>query len=323
VTGFSDTGLENAKTYFYKIMAMDASGNEGPESLPVIGLPQDLVPPAMPQVGPLPELTNQREHQVSGTAEPNASVVVVVDKAEAITLPVGPDGRFSGTLTLENGVRRVQFKTIDPALNPSALTEESIVHVDLNPPYIVSSTPVPDQKGVRVGEWIVVSVSEGLFEGTLRVELLYSRSGIEVGSSFEYAAVAKTITIYPTTQLEKGTEYRVVVNGTDAAGNYLVDGTFDFTTVEEKVKDPTISTGGLVGILLLIVIIAIAAFLALRFLRRPEEEGPPDGTPPTPEAEGPVEAEFYHEEQRPYGGVYDPRPEDADETATPEGWEEY
>jgi hypothetical protein len=45
VTSFTDTGLENGKTYYYVITALDSSGNESPHSDESQGTPQALPPP--------------------------------------------------------------------------------------------------------------------------------------------------------------------------------------------------------------------------------------------------------------------------------------
>ena len=264
---YLDQGLENGKTYFYRISARDSSGNQGPESVPLIGLARDLTPPRPPVVSPLPELTNESKHLLHGTAEPNASVVVVVDGEEALTIPVGADGTFEGTLTLSDGINRVRYRTIDPALNPSGQTPEVIVQVDLNPPRVTSSQPYPGQTGVLVTETVLVVVSEALIADSVDARLVYGETGVEVPSSFQYAAISKTITLYSSTEMEKDTEYKVVVDGMDAAGNHLEGGSFVFTTEHKEVKDANISSS-LVIVLIVLVMSIIGVVLFQRYWKR-------------------------------------------------------
>jgi hypothetical protein len=86
---------------------------------------------------------------------------------------------------------------------------------------------------------------------------------VEVPSAFEYDGVTKTISLYSTTKMEKGMDYRVVVDGTDVAGNHLVGGSFDFSTEQEEVQESDISYG-----LVVAIIIAVIAIVALTFLLR-------------------------------------------------------
>ena len=301
--GYVDSGLENGKVYFYRICAIDASGNRGSDCVPVLGMPQDLTPPKPPVVQPLPALTNLSEHPVKGTAEPNASVVVVIGGEVRATIPVGENGTFEGTVTLANGINRVRFRTIDPALNPSGLTAEAIVQVDVNPPRVTSSQPFPDQTGVLVTETVLVAISEALVRESLEARLLYAETGVEVPSAFQYDTVSKTISLYSTTKLEKDTTYRIVVDGTDTAGNHLEGGSFDFMTEHEEVQESEIGYGLIVAIILAVIIVVAMVFV-LRHQGRTghiDRGGAPDGAG---NEEGPVDEEEEAEAVR-------------------KGWEEY
>jgi hypothetical protein len=315
---FTDTDLENLRAYSYKISAIDASGNEGPKSIPILGMPQDIIPPQPPIVDPLPALTNLEDHTISGTAEPNANVVVVVDREEALTLPVEPDGTFTGTLTLAHGINRIRFKTLDPALNPSGLTPEVIVQVDLNAPTVISSQPYPDQLAVKVSENVMVVVSEALILESASAKLVFAETGVEVGYTFEYLEQVKTFNIGHDSPLEKGTTYRVVVEGHDAAGNPLTGGSFNFTTEQEEVAEPSMSTSTLLAIIILVVVGLLGAFLVIKKVRtlpsiaEMEEHG-------FQEENG----EEGGEEMEPSPEDYDPRTPMTAEQYSGRDWEEY
>jgi hypothetical protein len=302
-----DGMLENERSYFYQISALDAAGNEGPISSSVLGMPRDVVPPALPVMDPLPELTRTQEHTVSGSAEANASVVVVLDREEVLTIPVGPDGRFSATLTLPQGVNRLRFKARDSSNNPSGLTPEVIVQVDITPPRVASTQPLDGQKRVGISETILVVLTEAILDSTVEAKLVFNGTDIEVDSSFEYSSVARTITIYPSTRLEKGMDYRVEVQGSDAAGNVLEGASFSFQTVPEPVQEPVISTSSAL-VLALLLALGIAVGLVLRRGRREA----PDAVQATPAPS-----------HQPEEASYDPSPHRDEPRHSDDGWEEY
>ena len=47
-TAYTDTGLVNSFTYYYRVTALDTTGNESPVGDLVIGTPTDKTPPAAP-----------------------------------------------------------------------------------------------------------------------------------------------------------------------------------------------------------------------------------------------------------------------------------
>lgn len=316
-TSYVDTDVENGKSYFYKISAWDPSVNEGPLSTPVLGMPLDTTPPGLPTVAPLPELTNLSEHPVSGTAEPFASVVAMVNQEEVATFKVGDDGKFSGTIELIGGINRVSFKCFDPSLNPSGATEPMLVQVDLNRPYVTSSQPAQGQAEVKVFETASLMVSEALYEPSVVGRLEFADTGVEVPSTVTYESLTKTITLVPLNELEKGTEYRVVVDGTDPAGNHLTGGVLTFTTERPEEPEAAISDSTLLAIILVVVIAVVGALLVLRTRRRPgvPEDEQRNWEPGTPRPEEPEWGEGE--------GEYDPRSPEYRDTYQGPDWEEY
>jgi len=316
-THYVDADVENGRSYFYKVSALDPSRNEGPLSTPVLGMPLDTTPPGLPTVEPLPELTNLSEHQVSGTAEPLATVVAMVNQEEVATFTVEADGTFSGTIELTGGINRVTVKCYDASLNPSGSTEPMLVQVDLNRPYVTSSQPMPGQEEVKVLETVSLMVSEALWEPSVTGRMEFARTGVKVPSTVTYDVLTKTITVVPLSELEKGTEYRVVVDGTDPAGNHLTGGDLTFTTVRPEEPEPSITDSTLLALVLVVVIAVAGVLIAMRMRRRP---GAPEGNgggwePGTPRHEGPVWEEGRDD--------YDPRGPEPWETDQGPDWEEY
>ncbi len=319
--GYMDEDVVNDRPYFYKVSAKDASGNEGPQSLEVLGTPRDVTPPGLPVVEPLPSLTNQSNLQVRGTAEPLSTVIAVVDQVDAATYQVGEDGSFTGTLELESGINRVSFKCFDVSLNPSGSTEPVLVQVDINSPHVTSTSPSPDQREVPVTELVTITVSEALVEGSVTGQLVDADTGERVPSTVTYSATSKTISLVPTTQLDKGVTYRATVDGTDPAGNHLTGGEVSFTTVKPVEPEPTLSGSLLLMIVVLVIVVALVALVVVMRMRRP----PPAPVAAEPAwdqgAEDQVEPPLYAPDQDPAGpGPGSAYREDGDWEG---GWDEY
>ncbi|NOQ53016.1 MAG: hypothetical protein GQ558_00255 [Thermoplasmata archaeon] len=319
VTEYTDLEVVNERTYHYRISAFDPSENEGPRSEPVIGLPRDLTPPPLPVVSPLPELTNLSEHHIEGRAEANSTVVAMVNQEEVERYDVSPEGTFSGTITLDNGVNRVSYKSIDAAQNPSGHTEAAIVQVDLNAPRVTYTEPSVGQPNVPTGIEIAFVISESLVSNTVSGTLRYVDTGEIVPASVGYSGTTKSITVTPRTALRKGTEYEVTVDGTDTAGNHLTGGMLTFTTVKEEEPEPSVSSSFLLLLVIIAVIVVLAAVLVLRSKggkeppREREEMPPPEEPTGSPAFEGVPE----------YQEGYDPRPPGESEPRGDEDWKEY
>jgi len=274
---YVDMDVVNDKTYLYKVSAKDSTGNEGPHSVAVLGMPLDVTPPALPVVERLPDLTNMSEHQVSGTAEPHATVVAMVNQEDLGRYEVDEDGSFAGTLELDNGINRVSFKCFDTSLNPSGATEAMLVQVDLNSPHVTSTLPPPDQKEVPVTDTVSLTVSESLVDSSVSGRLEFADTGVAVPATVTYSVQTKTITVVPTTQLEKGTTYRVVVDGADPSGNRLTGGSLSFTTVRPEEPEPTLGGSMLLAIIILVLIVVAVTLVVVMRMRKPPAVSDPGG----------------------------------------------
>jgi hypothetical protein len=277
-TFYTDTELVNDKLYLYRISAKDMSGNEGPVSISIQGTPKDTLAPEKPVVEPLPELTNQLEQTVRGTAEPSATVEVRSNQALVGTVPVGEDGAFEGVVTLIEGTNRVQFQVRDPSENPSGLTPEMLVRVDVNPPAVKSSIPVAGQQDVPVDVTVEISLTEAVVQSTLTVKLLDDDTGSVIDSSHTYDEQTRMINVFPTRELELGQKIIVVVDGSDPAGNALTGGAFNFTTVPPEAESSGVGMG-LILALVLVIIIAVVGGLAYLKMRSKPELGEGGGEP--------------------------------------------
>ena len=265
-TSYVDTDVVNKQTYMYKVKALDLALNEGPLSDAAIGVPQDIISPRMPAPGALPQLANSLELRVNGTAEPG-SVVDVQVNGQIVSgdagLQVDEGGNWSGAITLVPKENRVRFRARDSAGNPSGLTPEALVIVDIVAPTIEYQLPVPLQKAVELDQVIDVRFSEALVSSSVTARLLLE-GGQPVDSTFTYDEEAHTLRIVPTKKLDKGTLYQVVVEGRDKAGNPLVGGAFSFSTIEPEPQASGVGTAVLVAVLLLVAVVVVALLLLQR-----------------------------------------------------------
>ena len=232
-------------------------------------MPWVVTSPPLPVVERLPDLTNLSEHQISGTAEPFATVVAMVNQEEVGQFDVMEDGTFSGMLELDNGINRVSFKCFDTSLNPSGSTEAMLVQVDLNPPHVTSTIPPPDQEEVPITDMISLMVSESLVESSVSGRLELAGTGTSVPATVTYSTHTKTITVVPQTSLEKGTTYRVVVDGTDPAGNHLTGGLLSFTTTRPEEPEPSLGGSMLIAIIVVVLIVVVLALVIAMRMRKP------------------------------------------------------
>ncbi len=314
-TAYVDTDVVDEQSYMYRIKALDLALNEGELSDAVIGMPQDIIPPGMPSPGRLPSLTNSLELRVNGTAEPMALVDVQVN-GQIVSgdagLQADEQGNWSGTVTLVPKENRVRFRARDSAGNPSGLTAEALVYVDVTAPVIEFQEPVPQQRAVELDQVIDVRFSEALVSSTVTAKVLLE-GGQPVGSTFTYDEEAHTLSIVPSGKLDKGTVYQVIIDGTDKAGNALEGGAFSFSTVEPKAQTSGMGIALLVGVLLLVVIVVVAVLL---LLRRRSTGASVRRAPPERNSAGPPPADGTDS-----GEPGEGRPPEA--PAHPHDWEEY
>jgi hypothetical protein len=319
VTEYTDLEVVNERTYHYRISALDASENEGSLSDPVIGLPRDQTPPSLPVVSPLPQLTNISEHLIEGTAEAGSKVVAMVNQEEVERYDVSSEGTFSGTITLDNGVNRISYKSIDAAMNPSGHTETFIVQVDLNAPRVTYSEPSVGQLDVPVDIEVAFVISESLVSDTVFGTLKNVDTGEIVPASIGYTGIIKSITVTPQTSLRMGAHYEVTVEGTDMAGNHLTGGILTFTTVKEEEPEPSVSGSFLMLLVIIGAIVVLMAVLALKFMGGKD---PPLTQEQLKAPEEPSRSITF-EGAPEYQEGYDPRSPGQGEPSDDQEWKEY
>ncbi|MFS0916455.1 Ig-like domain-containing protein [Brevibacillus sp. 179-C 1.1 NHS] len=101
----------------------NSAGNALPLALEGIadtsGIMVDANPPAIPVLDPLPFIQKTNQVTVSGSAEPNSIITIVVDNTPEGTATPDGNGKWSTTVTLENGIHQIKARATDRAGNSS------------------------------------------------------------------------------------------------------------------------------------------------------------------------------------------------------------
>ena len=100
----------------------------------------DTTPPAPPQINILPEATNEQSIEISGSAEPAATLVFSLNGKERELL-VDSEGKFSFSINLRLGENRIFAKAVDSAGNESQETPTISVLYDTEEPTLELLTP--------------------------------------------------------------------------------------------------------------------------------------------------------------------------------------
>ena len=185
--------------------ATDASGNTGPLSASVSTI-LDRVAPAAPVLDALPELTNIVTHIVSGTAEPYATVRILLDGVEVATDIAHVDGSFTAEVALQEGANDITAVAVDRALNAGPAS--TVVRVVLDtiapaPPDIVTAPSYTNDDTPDIS---------GTTEPGAKVEVLSGTSVLATVDADDAGAFSATIAL-------AGRETVIRARATDRAGN--------------------------------------------------------------------------------------------------------
>ncbi len=165
---------------------------------------QDSTPPSQPKLDPLPEATNEREVEVSGTTEPGATVVLFLNSSSEEVL-ANKNGEFKYTFRLNAGENEISAKAKDNSGNESQKSKEYIVIFDNDDPSLEISNP--QDGGEYFGSKQRQIVIEGVTEEDASVNVNDRVVIVESDGSFAFA-----------TTLVEG-ENTFTVKATDEAGN--------------------------------------------------------------------------------------------------------
>jgi len=164
----------------------------------------DTTPPAPPQIDILPEATNQQRIEISGSAEPAATLIFSFNGKERELL-VDSDGKFSFSVNLRLGENRISAKAVDSTGNESQETQTLSVLYDTEKPTLELLTPADgsDFYGAKQRQVVI----EGQTEPGASLTINERFVAVEDDGAFSFA-----------TTLSEGSN-ELNVKAKDAAGN--------------------------------------------------------------------------------------------------------
>ncbi|WP_158286402.1 Ig-like domain-containing protein [Chitinophaga sp. S165] len=230
------------------VTATDATDNTSGQS-PALAIVIDTQAPAVPTVTTDKSPTNDNTPTVSGKAEPNSTVTIIVDGKPAGTTTADGNGNYSYTFNpaLPDGNHNVTTTATDAAGNTSQQTPPLSLAVDTQAPAaptVVLETPI--NNGVITTTKPTIS---GAAEPNSTVTIYVD--GVVVGTTPADANGHYTYTFNPA--LSQGA-HSITATATDAAGNTSTPGgplTFSIDAVAPDVPEapvlPGINTPGLVN----------------------------------------------------------------------------
>ena len=166
---------------------------------------KDLLPPQIPIVESLPTATFSGKVKLTGFAEANSSVILLVDGIEANTLTVSADGKFEQELSLVRGQNQIELFSKDAAGNTSANTKTMSVVFDDEVPLLELEAP-----------------SENAIVELRKNQQLEVKGKTEVGSKLllnDRLVMVKPDGSFQTTFYLNEGENKLVLVATDPAGN--------------------------------------------------------------------------------------------------------
>nr|AYM52409.1 hemagglutinin [Cystobacter sp.] len=210
-----------------KATATDAAGNTSPES-PVRNFFVDTVVPEAPVVvSPgSGSVVNDSTPTITGTAEPNSTVTVIIDGVPVAVVPVDASGAWTYTPTtpLLDGSHEVKATATDAAGNTSPESNVCNFIVDTVVPAVPVVTAPAEGAHVMTPTPVVTGTADPGSTVTVIID------GVAVGTVTADAAGNWSYT--PTTPLADG-PHEVKVTATDVAGN---------TSPESPVRNFTVDT---------------------------------------------------------------------------------
>ncbi len=253
-------------TYTFTVTATDAAGLTTTVARTIT---VDTTAPALHLASPSTGLlTRDPVVLVSGTTEPNATVVV-----NGVDAAVSPSGQFSVEIGLQEGTNAITATATDAAGN-QAQTSVSVT-LDTTPPAIAITSPGADAN---------VSVPTVTITGTAEpgASVLVNGHPVTVDSSGSFSAQIS---------LSEGANL-ITATATDAAGNsastvVVVTYTNPGPAAAVQSSLGSLNTMDLGLIVLVIASLALGVFEMIQIRRLQGRKGPPPAKPESPKTEGP------------------------------------
>ena len=161
------TGLADETTFYFRIKAYNGLFKASEFSNTASSATLDITSPNAPKINTPPSVTSRTKINISGFAEPDATVEVYVNGDLTATLQAGepPLGFFRLEIILNEGVNNITARAIDAANNPSPISEPQYIIMDSIKP-VASAGPNQALKYGAAPLTIVLNGSKSYDTGT-------------------------------------------------------------------------------------------------------------------------------------------------------------
>ncbi|UCH88858.1 MAG: Ig-like domain-containing protein [Thermoplasmata archaeon] len=221
--------LTEETTYYFKIKAFDEVPLFSDFSAEVSNTTRDATPPAVPEVSPLPEFTNDTDLVIHGNTEANATITVLRNDEIAGVVIADKTGEFYITITLVEGENVIAVYAIDTSGNVGPKSTAKTVILDTVLPHAVAGHDHEEPRGSD----IVFNASDSYDDDsglmTYTWWIYYEDNNIPLHE------VDEKVTTF---RFELSGNYTVILRVTDYAGNWDEDDVKVFITTEEYDRTP-------------------------------------------------------------------------------------
>lgn len=138
---------------------------------------EDIIPPQMPMLTPLPEATNEAMIIVEGYTEAGAKLELNINDVLSKTDTAKEDGSFRIEASIQNGQNRVQVRAVDLANNAS-MSEVKLVTLDKEPVVLTISSPKDGTEFIGKNSQVVDITGKTNKQST---QVLANNSFVDVG----------------------------------------------------------------------------------------------------------------------------------------------
>jgi hypothetical protein len=201
--------LENV-AYYFVVLAFDEANNPSRVSIWAKATTLAIVP-SIPVLDELPEYTNMTNLDVTGTAEPNTTVVVINNNLEAGNASIDADGKFRIEIDLDENANVINAHAVDSAKLASNDSESQVVILDTVVPIVDAGPDI----NVSLGEATIFNASGSSDNYEI----------VNYSWDFEYLG-GENVSLYGKEKeyiFDSPGIYEVTLKVTDLAGNWAVD----------------------------------------------------------------------------------------------------
>lgn len=174
----------------------------------------DVIPPQVPLISAPPEATSEPQILISGYAEANSTVVILLNQTEYERLTAGEDGTFEITVSLEEGENSIAAYAIDGSENESAVSRSYEVSYDFTAPDL-SIDDLEDGKEIKGREnqtLLVRGVTDPAAKVSINGRVVYPGEDGAFSMSYYLAEGPNELVIVAEDKAGNNSEQKLTVN---------------------------------------------------------------------------------------------------------------